>query len=51
MIWVETWEEVALSEEEQSELYEELLTWVKTGLFNRKRGVVHRSYSPQAARF
>ncbi len=35
MIWVETWEEVALSEREQSELYEELINWAKKEAFNR----------------
>jgi hypothetical protein len=29
MIWVETWEEIALSENEQSELYDELIGWAK----------------------
>ena len=29
MIWVETWEEISLTEEEQSELYDELIDWVK----------------------
>lgn len=29
MIWVETWEEVALTEREQSELYDELIAWAK----------------------
>lgn len=29
MIWVETWEEIAISEKDQSELYEELITWAK----------------------
>ena len=35
MIWVETWEEVALSELEQSELYEELIDWAKKEPFSR----------------
>jgi hypothetical protein len=29
MIWEETWEEVALTEREQAELYEELIAWAK----------------------
>lgn len=29
MIWVETWEEISLSESEQGELYEELIKWAK----------------------
>jgi hypothetical protein len=29
MIWVETWEELALTEHEQSELYDELINWAK----------------------
>lgn len=29
MIWVETWEEISLSDEEQAELYGELLQWAK----------------------
>jgi hypothetical protein len=29
MIWVETWEEVAVTEEEQSALYDELIGWAK----------------------
>jgi hypothetical protein len=29
MIWVETWEEVSLTEREQSELYEEMIEWAK----------------------
>jgi hypothetical protein len=29
MIWVETWEEIALSEQGQSELYDELIGWAK----------------------
>jgi hypothetical protein len=29
MIWVETWEEVALSEKEQAELYEEMIEWAR----------------------
>ena len=33
LIWEETWEEVALSEREQSELYEELIAWAKNGAF------------------
>lgn len=33
MIWVETWEEVSLTEQEQAELYDELLKWAKTAHF------------------
>lgn len=29
MIWVETWEEVAVTEEEQSVLFDELIGWAK----------------------
>jgi hypothetical protein len=29
MIWVETWEEVAVTEEEQSQLFDELIGWAK----------------------
>ena len=29
MIWVETWEEVAVTEEEQSALFDELIGWAK----------------------
>ena len=29
MIWVETWEEVAVTEEEQSMLFDELIGWAK----------------------
>jgi hypothetical protein len=29
MIWMETWEEVPISEEEQGQLYEELIQWAK----------------------
>lgn len=29
MIWVETWEEVAVTEEEQSLLFDELIGWAK----------------------
>lgn len=35
MIWVETWEEVAISEDEQSELYGELIAWAKSGVNDR----------------
>jgi hypothetical protein len=50
MIWEETWEEVILSEREQSELYEELIDWAKNTVFDRKRGVIHKSYSQEVAR-
>jgi hypothetical protein len=29
MIWEETWEEVAVTEEEQSQLFDELINWAK----------------------
>ena len=29
MIWVETWEQINISEEEQAELYRELLNWAR----------------------
>ena len=29
MIWEETWDEISLTEREQSELYEELINWAK----------------------
>ena len=29
MIWVETWEEVAVTEEEQSQLFDELIGWAR----------------------
>ena len=35
MIWEETWEEVALTEREQSELYEELIAWAKSEAFRQ----------------
>ena len=35
MIWVETWEEVSLSEREQSELYEEMIEWAKKETLSR----------------
>jgi hypothetical protein len=33
VIWEETLDEIALSDEEQSELYEELIDWAKQRLF------------------
>ena len=47
-IWVETWEEIAITEEEQSELYEELIRWAKTLLAAEARPLttlIHNSYS------
>ena len=32
MIWIETWEEIPVGEQEQSELYEELINWAKNAL-------------------
>ena len=29
MIWVETWEEIAVDEQEQYELYDELIHWAR----------------------
>lgn len=29
MIWVETWEEISVTEREQSELYDELINWAR----------------------
>jgi len=29
MIWEETWDEISLTEGEQSELYEEMIVWAK----------------------
>ena len=29
MIWVETWEEVSVTEQEQSELFDELIDWAR----------------------
>jgi hypothetical protein len=52
MIWVETWEEIAINDEEQSALYEELIRWAKTSLANEARPLttlIHQSYSPARA--
>ena len=52
MIWVETWEEIAITEEEQSALYGELIRWAKTTLSEEIRPLttlIHHSYSPSAA--
>ena len=46
MIWVETWEEIALSEKEQADLYEEMLLWVKGTYFEQFPPVIHQNYSP-----
>ena len=35
MIWVETWEDVSLTEQEQSELYGELINWAKKEAFGK----------------
>jgi hypothetical protein len=35
MIWEETWEEIALTDAEQCELYEELIEWAKKEAFLR----------------
>lgn len=32
MIWIETWEEVPITENEQGELYDELINWAKTAV-------------------
>src|SRR5690349_22326914 len=52
MIWVETWEEIAVTDEEQSVLYEELIRWAKTSLLSEARPLttlIHESYSPAQA--
>jgi hypothetical protein len=52
MVWVETWEEIALTEEEQSLLYEELIAWAKSSLPREVRPLttlIHQSYSRSAA--
>ena len=52
MIWVETWEEIAINDEEQSALYEELIRWAKTSFCAEPMGlttVIHQSYSPPRA--
>jgi len=52
MIWVETWEEIAITEEEQSALYGELIRWAKSTLAAEIRPLttlIHHSYSPSAA--
>jgi hypothetical protein len=48
MIWEETWEEIAITEKEQSELYGELIRWAKMALPAEARPlttVIHQSYS------
>ena len=53
MIWVETWEEIAVTEEEQSVLYDDLIRWAKTALLKERPavvGLIHKSYSQAAAR-
>ena len=48
MIWVETWEEISLTEREQSELYDELIRWAKSSFPAEPRPLttlIHRSYS------
>ncbi len=42
VIWLETLEEIALTDQQQSELYEELIDWAKHRLFT---GVIH-AHSP-----
>jgi hypothetical protein len=42
VIWEETLQEITLTEQEQAELYEELIRWAKHSAFV---GVIH-SYSP-----
>ena len=52
MIWVETWEEIAITEAEQSALYDELIRWAKNTLSPEIRPLttlIHRSYSPVRA--
>ncbi len=36
MIWVETWEEVSVTDREQSELYDELIDWAKRETASRR---------------
>ena len=43
VIWLETLEEVALTEPEQAELYDELIHWAKDRLFAE---VIHSSSPP-----
>ena len=43
VIWLETLEEVALTEPEQAELYDELIHWAKNRLFAE---VIHSSSRP-----
>jgi hypothetical protein len=45
MIWVETWDEFSLSERDESELYDELMQWAKTGQLTDIPTVIHRNYS------
>jgi hypothetical protein len=45
MIWVETWEEVTLTEKAQAELYEEMLNWVKATYFEQFPPLIHHNYS------
>ena len=48
MIWVETWEEVAVTDEEQSALYDELIRWAKNSFSKEVRPLttlIHQSYS------
>ena len=54
MIWVETWEEIALTEEEQSLLYDELIRWAKSSFRRSNSGdtpIIHRNYSQVHASF
>lgn len=41
MIWVETWEEISLSEQEQAELFDELLGWARRSLEERGLSSFH----------
>jgi hypothetical protein len=48
MIWVETWEEIEINDEEQSALYDELIRWAKNSFSSEIRPLttlIHQSYS------
>jgi hypothetical protein len=52
MIWVETWEEIAINDQEQSALYDELIRWTKNTFSGEVRPLttlIHRTYSPSQA--
>lgn len=41
MVWVETWEEVAVTEEEQSQLFDELIGWARKVVKSPSSGDFH----------